>query len=220
MDRKETFCIKESCTAEGPPMVPVLKIQDPHPCSFMVTHKKGGGGVRWPGLHYQILRMHLAKRPYHKPNYRPAQRYIEINQDPLLFCVAHGIHILIVLRETLTQYITFHGGGRGESVLLYSVVLQRCCPESTRYSVRIVTKSPKVKPLLIVFISLSLHKARYELFQPEIRMELWIIPSLGLKTQLKTELLQALAKNFVRTPTHRQGFKEVKRFFDSIKLNS
>jgi hypothetical protein len=33
--------------------------------------------------------------------------------------------ILTVHRETLTQYITFKRGGRGESVLLYSVVLQR-----------------------------------------------------------------------------------------------
>jgi hypothetical protein len=44
--RKESYCIKESCTAEGPPMVAVIKIQDPHPCSFMVTHKKGGGGCQ------------------------------------------------------------------------------------------------------------------------------------------------------------------------------
>ncbi len=32
--------------------------------------------------------------------------------------------ILPVLRETLTQYTTFKRGGRGESVLLYYVVLQ------------------------------------------------------------------------------------------------
>jgi hypothetical protein len=51
----------------------------------------------------------------------------EIYRDypsPLLFSV--NIH-----RETLTQYITFKRGGRGESALLYSVVLQPCCPAST-----------------------------------------------------------------------------------------
>jgi hypothetical protein len=49
------------------------------------------------------------------------QRYIEIAHDPLLFSVAQG---MTVLRETLTQNITFN---RRESVLLlvlYSVVLQ------------------------------------------------------------------------------------------------
>jgi hypothetical protein len=52
-----------------------------------------------------------------------AQRYTEITHGPLLFSVAQGI-FLTVQRETLTQYITFKRGGRGESVLLYTVVLQ------------------------------------------------------------------------------------------------
>jgi hypothetical protein len=60
---------------------------------------------------------------------------------------------LTVLRETLTQYITFNRGGRRESVLCYSVVLQpymSCLDPSERT----VTKSPKVGPLLIFSISL------------------------------------------------------------------
>ncbi len=44
-----------------------------------------------------------------------AQRYTEITHEPLLFSFAQGI--LTVHRETLTQYITFKRGGRGESVL-------------------------------------------------------------------------------------------------------
>ncbi len=55
---------------------------------------------------------------------------------------------LTVLRETLTQYITFTRGGRGESVLLYCVVLQPCFLFCIDPSMRIVTKSPKVGPLL------------------------------------------------------------------------
>jgi hypothetical protein len=50
-------------------------------------------------------------------------------RPPSLWCCA--TNVLTVLRETLTQYITFNRGGRGESVLLYSVVLQPCCPAST-----------------------------------------------------------------------------------------
>ncbi len=46
------------------------------------------------------------------------QRYKEITHDPLPFSVARRINVLI---ETLTQYITFNRGGRGESVLLYSL---------------------------------------------------------------------------------------------------
>jgi hypothetical protein len=39
--------------------------------------------------------------------------------------------ILTAHRETLTQYITFKRVGRGKSVLLHSVVLQRRRPAST-----------------------------------------------------------------------------------------
>ncbi len=54
---------------------------------------------------------------------REIQRYTETTHDPLLFSVAQS-NILTVHRETLTQYITFKRGERGESVLLYSVALQ------------------------------------------------------------------------------------------------
>jgi hypothetical protein len=59
--------------------------------------------------------------------------------------------ILTVHRETLTQYITFKRGGRGESLLLYSLAIETYCIDP---SVRIVTKSPKVRPLLIFSIYL------------------------------------------------------------------
>ncbi len=68
----------------------------------------------------------------------------EITHDPLLFSAAQGIY-WTVLRETLTQYITFN---RGEEKGLYSSTLgtlMSCIDPS----VRIVTKSPKVGPLLI-----------------------------------------------------------------------
>ncbi len=57
------------------------------------------------------------------------------------------------------QYITFKRGGRGDSVLMYSVVLDRfgtvmSCIDA---SVRIVTKSPKVGPLYLYFPSLCSH---------------------------------------------------------------
>jgi hypothetical protein len=45
------------------------------------------------------------------------QRYTEITHDPLLCSVTHG-KLFTIHRETLTQYITFKRGGRGESVLL------------------------------------------------------------------------------------------------------
>jgi hypothetical protein len=48
-----------------------------------------------------------------------------------LFSVAQEIFLLSTHRETLTQYITFKRGGRGESVLLYSVVMQLWFPAST-----------------------------------------------------------------------------------------
>jgi hypothetical protein len=48
--------------------------------------------------------------------------YREYPRPPLLLCCARNI--LTVNRETLIKYITFKRGGRGESVLLYSVVLQ------------------------------------------------------------------------------------------------
>ncbi len=49
--------------------------------------------------------------------------------------------------------ITFKSGGRGESVLFYFVVLTVTSCIDT--SVRIVTKSPKMEPLLIFSISLT-----------------------------------------------------------------
>jgi hypothetical protein len=48
--------------------------------------------------------------------------YRDYPRHPSLKCCARNIST--VPRETLTQYITFKRGGRGESVLLYSVVLQ------------------------------------------------------------------------------------------------
>ena len=54
--------------------------------------------------------------------------YSEITHDPLLLSGATR-NILTVHRETLTEYITFKRGGTGESVLLYSVVLQNTSPE-------------------------------------------------------------------------------------------
>jgi hypothetical protein len=49
------------------------------------------------------------------------QRHTEITHDSLL----------TVHRETLTQYITFKRGGRGQSVLLYFVRLATVNPAST-----------------------------------------------------------------------------------------
>jgi hypothetical protein len=64
-------------------------------------------------------------------------------------------NILTAHRGTLTPCITFKREGRGESVLLYSVVFQLWRPASTP-RVRKVTKFPKVGPLLIFSISLVL----------------------------------------------------------------
>jgi hypothetical protein len=44
--------------------------------------------------------------------------YRDYPRHPSLSCCT--MNILTVLRETLTQYITFNRGGREESVLLYS----------------------------------------------------------------------------------------------------
>jgi hypothetical protein len=44
------------------------------------------------------------------------QRYTEITNDPLPFSDAQGIFHCSTVRETLTQYITFKIGWRGESV--------------------------------------------------------------------------------------------------------
>ncbi len=110
--------------------------------------------------------MHRAKRPYHKPNYRPAQRYRYTCRDyprpPSLKCCARNI--LTVHRETLTQYCTLHfiEGGEGG---LYSCSLATVlsCIDT---SVRIVTKSPKVEPLLI-FLHLS----------GPAQDQVWIVPA-------------------------------------------
>ncbi len=53
------------------------------------------------------------------------QRYSEITHDPLLCSVAQGIFWLSTKRLSRS---TFKRGRRGESILLYSVVLQRWCP--------------------------------------------------------------------------------------------
>ncbi len=58
-----------------------------------------------------------------------------------------------LLKETLTQYITFNRGGWVESVLLYSVVLQPWRPAWTPLC-EDSDKSPELGPLLIFSISL------------------------------------------------------------------
>ncbi len=58
-----------------------------------------------------------------------SEKYRDYTRPPSLQCCARNI--LTVLRETLTQYILFNRGGRGESVLLYSVVLQPWYSAST-----------------------------------------------------------------------------------------
>ncbi len=70
-------------------------------------------------------------------------RCIEITHDPLIFWVAQGIFWLS--SERLSR-CTLHliEGVTGESVLLYYVVLEPCCPASTPLW-GIVTKSPKVQ---------------------------------------------------------------------------
>jgi hypothetical protein len=61
-------------------------------------------------------------------------------------------NILTVLKETLTLYIAFNRGGRGESALLYYLVFATVL-SCINPSVTIVTKSPK-EDLLIFSISL------------------------------------------------------------------
>jgi hypothetical protein len=56
---------------------------------------------------------------------------------------------LTVHRETLTQYITFKRGGRGESVCTLVFCSLATVTSSIDASVRIVTKPPKVGPLLV-----------------------------------------------------------------------
>ncbi len=70
----------------------------------------------------------LTKRPsfiYSNP-----EIYRDYTHDPLLFSVAQGI--IWLSSERLTRS-TLHliEGGRGESALLYIVVLLPCCPAST-----------------------------------------------------------------------------------------
>ncbi len=82
--------------------------------------------------------------------------YRNYPRPPSLQCCARNI--LTVHRETLSQYITFKRGGREESVLLSctlysSLTTVMSCVD---LSMRIVTKSPKVGPLLIFSISLDL----------------------------------------------------------------
>ncbi len=82
---------------------------------------------------------------------------------------------MTVHRETLTQYITFkRGGERG----VYTGTLVLCClaimTSCIDASVRIVTKSPKVGPLLIFSNSLIIKKAmranyRYPTYIEKIR---------------------------------------------------
>ncbi len=109
------------------------------------------------------------------------QRYIEITYDPHLFSLAHRI-FWPVLRETLTQYIAFNRGGRGESLLVYSVVLQPCMTSCIDPSVRIVTKSPKVRvePLLKFSISHVWYQIRKHTFEDDRKLILvppWLDPS-------------------------------------------
>ncbi len=63
---------------------------------------------------------------------------------------------MTVLRETRTQYITINRGGRREfcTLVLRSLATLTSCIDPSE---RIVTKSPKVGPLLIFSISLVLY---------------------------------------------------------------
>ncbi len=68
------------------------------------------------------------------------QIYRDYPRPPSLWCCARNI--LTVHRETLTQYITFKRGWRGQSVLLYPVALQFAAVTSCiNASVRIVTNT-------------------------------------------------------------------------------
>ncbi len=75
-----------------------------------------------------------------------------MTHDPRLFSVALR-NILTVHRETLTQYITFKRGGEREvcTLVLGSLATGTSCIDA---SVRLVSKPPKVGPLLIFYISL------------------------------------------------------------------
>ncbi len=77
---------------------------------------------------------------------------IEITHDSFLFSVAQGIFWLST--ERLTQYITFlkRRERRVCTLVLCSLTTVTFCIDPP---VRIVTKSPKVEPLLIFSISLS-----------------------------------------------------------------
>jgi hypothetical protein len=69
---------------------------------------------------------------------RGNQRYTEITHDPLTFK---------------------RRGGRGESVLVYRVLCSLATVMSCiDASLRIVTKSPKVGPLIILIVSISLEE--------------------------------------------------------------
>jgi hypothetical protein len=59
------------------------------------------------------------------------QLFRDYPRPPFLYCSSRNI--LTVLRETLTQYITFNRRGRGDSVLLYSCNLNRhLCEDSDK----------------------------------------------------------------------------------------
>ncbi len=68
---------------------------------------------------------------------------------PFSFSITQEIFLLST--ERLSRSTLHLKGGEGESQLLYSVVVQLWCPASTPLG--IVTKSPKVGPLLIFSIS-------------------------------------------------------------------
>ncbi len=99
-------------------------------------------------LGFQKFNMWCPKIYSESHRIRFKQRYTEITHGPLLFSVAQGIFCLSSERLSRSA---FKRGERRESVLLYPVVLQ--CIDA---SVRIVTKSPKVGPLLIFIFSISL----------------------------------------------------------------
>jgi hypothetical protein len=81
------------------------------------------------------------------------EMYRDCPRPPSLYCCTRNI--LTVHRETLTQCITFKRGGDGG---VCTLVL---CSLSTVMSFRIVTKSPKVGPLLIFSIALAFAEATH-----------------------------------------------------------
>jgi hypothetical protein len=103
----------------------------------------------WPPSTQDALVYNPSNCAWGSRHYDPRRDIQRLPKTPFSLVLARNI--LTVHRETLTQYVTFKRGSRGVCTLvLCSLATDMSCIDP---SGRIVTKSPKVGPLLIFSIS-------------------------------------------------------------------